>query len=529
MPAVADRIIVDGRVHLGRARRLVQRAEAPEPADWFFDAGRPAGMAAIEYAPPAHAPGELAVERLSYSLAPAPGELFIEGDGLCASYGIFGAPGSGKTFLMMHLLGQLLALNRADADRKYGALILDPKAALIDQIRKKAADAGREADLIVINTDELIARGEALNPLDVSLDPRDLGQVISLAAQSAGVATSDPYWLLAQQNLFGAALYVLSLGNDVVTMRALVDAVLTIEDDRPRERRIVRIARRRKAQLDQLPDGTRQDAAMAINQVERFFSQQSDSVATIAEIVTRAYGVFLRSRYACYSPRESVARVRLRQNLYDRIIDEGKLVLVSLSNQEPELAKTLCTLLKCLFQRTVLGRLERVRTGRLRNFQRPLLIACDEYGQIASEVPGQSMGDGDFFSLARQQGCMGLLATQSVNVLQSSSLKEAWKSVFSNFGAKIFMRLVDNETAEEATKLAGEYDAYVTSQGSSRGKDGLSSSQQKDMRERKNLPSAVLTEVLQKGDAVVVGSLNGSVGRSNLRFLHVPAEWKPNA
>jgi type IV secretory pathway TraG/TraD family ATPase VirD4 len=137
------------------------------------------------------------------------------------------------------------------------------------------------------------------------------------------------------------------------------------------------------------------------------------------------------------------------------------------------------------------------------------------------------MGDGDFFALCRQQGCMGLLATQSVNVLEHSSLKEAWKSVFSNFSAKVFMRCNDNETTEEATKLAGEYDAYVTSQGTSRSKDGLSSSQQKDMRERKNLPTEVLTEVLQRGDAAVVGSLTGSVGRSNLRFLHVPAEWRP--
>ena len=39
----------------------------------------------------------------------------------------------------------------------------------------------------------------------------------------------------------------------------------------------------------------------------------------------------------------------------------------------------------------------------------------------------QSMGDGQFLALARQYGCMGLLATQSVNVLEASSLRDAWR------------------------------------------------------------------------------------------------------
>jgi TraM recognition site of TraD and TraG len=529
MPPVSipSKITVAGRVHLGKALRLVQGAEAPGAGFSLFESGRPQGIASIEYTAPMHRAGELAVERLAYSLAPAPGELFIEGDGLCSAYGIFGGPGSGKTFLMMHLLGQLLSLNAGDPDRKYGMLILDPKAVLIDDVRKKVAAAGREQDLIVVNIDELTRAGATVNPLSAALDPRDLGKVISLAAQAAGVATSDPYWLLAQENLLSAALHVLSLGNDQVTLRMLIDSLLVVEPGPPPERRILRIARTRKTRLDRLTPGQRQDAAAAIGQVEGFFAQQSDSVATIQQILTTGFGIFQQSRYACLSPRESRARVQRRLNLYDAIMEQGKIVLVSLSPSELAMAKTLCTTMKCLFQRSVLSRSARVQAGGLGNYLRPLLLWCDEYGQIASEVPGQPMGDGDFFALCRQQGCMGLLATQSVNVLEHSSLKEAWKSVFSNFSAKVFMRCNDNETTEEASKLAGEYDAYVTSQGTSRGKDGMSSSQTKDLRERKNLPTEVLTEVLQRGDAAVVGSLTGSVGRSNLRFLHVPAQWKP--
>jgi hypothetical protein len=88
---------------------------------------------------------------------------------------------------------------------------------------------------------------------------------------------------------------------------------------------------------------------------------------------------------------------------------------------------------------TVVGRLARVRAGTLQNFTRPLVLAVDEYSEVASEVPGQPMGDGYFFSVCRQNGCMGLIATQSVNVLQASSLKENWKAVFSTFGAKFLV------------------------------------------------------------------------------------------
>jgi type IV secretory pathway TraG/TraD family ATPase VirD4 len=122
---------------------------------------------------------------------------------------------------------------------------------------------------------------------------------------------------------------------------------------------------------------------------------------------------------------------------------------------------------------------------------------------------------------------MALLATQSVNVLQASSLKETWKSVFSNFGAKIYMRLVDNETAEEATKLAGESDWKVMSRGSSQGKDGTSSSSNRELRERKNLPSSILTHVLKRGQAVVIGSLDGGSTLPGTYFMQVP--WNPRA
>ncbi|KAA0231947.1 hypothetical protein EDS67_00700 [candidate division KSB1 bacterium] len=530
---IDKKIKVKGSIHVGQEMELVQAAERPSAKASFFDVGRPQGMPTVDYSQRLSRPGELPMQRLVHSLTNINENIWIKNDGLCASYGIFGAPGSGKTHLLLYLLRQILALNKDNQDLKYGGLILDPKAALIDDVREIVKMAGREDDLVVLNTDELIQRKEAENVINSALDPYELGNQLVLAAQSAGVSTSDPYWLLAWGNLFGAACSLLSLGHEVVTLKQLLDALLIVEldntltSDKP-ERRIQHIARRQRKNLENLSsEDERYDAERAINQIENFFRQENENIATIEAIITRAYSAFQRSRYSCYSLVQSKELAKRRSNFYDRIIDEGKIVLVSLSPSEPALAKTLCTLIKCLFQRSVLSRLERVRARKLKNFKRPLIIACDEYSQVASELPGQPMGDGDFFSQSRQNGCMGLLATQSVNVLQASSLKEAWRSVFSNFGGKIFMRLVDNETAEEATKLAGESDWYLTSQGTSRSKDGLGSSTQKELRERKSLPTSVLTQLFQKGDAVVLGSLDGSTGKSFTQFVHVPGEFNP--
>jgi hypothetical protein len=118
------------------------------------------------------------------------------------SYGIFGAPGSGKTFLMLRLLRQILALQAEDPDRRFGALILDPKAALIEDVREVVQAVGRSDDLVVLNAESLAAADEYVNVIDCDLDAYELARALVLAAQSAGVAASEPYWFGAWQNLF---------------------------------------------------------------------------------------------------------------------------------------------------------------------------------------------------------------------------------------------------------------------------------------------------------------------------------------
>lgn len=525
-------------IHLGQARRLTPSLSESDGMGAGYHRARTATnyVSEADTMLQADDPGVLPRQRLKFQLAQLDEEVFLRDRGLTTSYGIFGAPGSGKTFLFRYLLRQVLAANRADPARKIGALILDPKAALMDDIQKMVAhpDIGRSEDLLIINTDTL-AGGLGVNVIDCGVDTWALADLLVLAARSAGISASEDYWFLEWANLFGASLYLLnnfylegvSDLKKVVTLRNLMDALLLVEPaaraadgsgERVGKRGIQRLAAEARRQLERMPLAVRDDAFIAVNQIERFF--KADYVHTIMAFVARAYGSFQRHKYQCFSPERSRNAVR---PFYDDIINDGKIVLVSMSPTDPLVAKTLCTLIKSLFQQTVIQRFDRSDSRRV------VLMGCDEYAEIASEVPGQPMGDGRFFSLSREFGCMGLLATQSVNVLQATSLKENWRSVFSTFGAKIFMRLADNETAKEATELAGKSTWYVTSRGVSHGKEGLSGSEQKSIQQYETVPSEVTTQGFEKGDAVAIGSLDGNATPELLHFFHVPSEEEQNA
>ena len=545
------KIPADARVHLGKASRLKPVLSMADSPGLGFTALRAATdfVADVDTTYQPDDAGMLPRQRLEYQLTPLEEEVFLEKNGLVTSYGIFGAPGSGKTFLFKYMLRQILALHRSDPDRKVGALILDPKAALIEDIEAivRLPDVARSDDLVIINAETLIRKkqegvDEDVNVIDCAVDTWALADLLVLAARSAGITASEDYWFLEWANLFGASLFLLnnfylsgvSKPQDVVTLRQLLNALLIVEPGKGADgtpggdkgmRGIQLLANEAAKQLMTMDDDARRDdARLAISQIERFF--KADYVHTIMAFVSRAYGSFQRSGYACFSP--SGRTKGSRKSFYDRIIEDGKIVLVSVSPADPLVAKTLCTLVKSLFQQTVIQRLDRYMREELHNYQRTVLLGCDEYAEIASEVPGQPMGDGRFFSLAREFGCMGLVATQSVNVLQATSLKENWKSVFSTLGAKIFMRLADNETAKEASELAGKSTWYVTSRGVSHGKEGFGGSEQKSIQQYETLPTEVTTQGFIMGDAVAIGSLDGGAESKNgeaptmLHFFKVP-------
>lgn len=419
--------------------------------------------------------------------------------------------------LLIDLLEQLIALNADKPDHRFGILLLDPKAALIEEMPPLMISRGQECT--IINGTWLNANKRSVNLIDCALNPWELGRSLVLAAQGAGIGASDPFWFGEWTNLFGAAIFLLrytALGGKV-TLRQLVESLLMDSDTRPDEaprRRILaeadRVERILAEKGTQIHEGEQRDALLAIAGVRRFYRQ--NYTGTIEAFIQRAYGAFARSEYDCFSGSSF-------SPIYDNIIENGDVTVVSMPPSEPDSAKITCSLVKLLFQQTVMARKERCFAKTLQNWTRPVLIACDEYSQIASEVPGQPAGDGQFYALAREAGCMGLLATQSVNTLSNSSLRDAWKSVFSTAAAKIFMSANDNETVEEASKLAGDEDWMLLMRAFSRNREGGSVSSTPELRERKSLPHRILTRLLKQREAVVIGSLDGRETQPDMFFM----------
>jgi len=433
----------------------------------------------------------------------------ISDDGLCQSYGIFGQPGCGKTYLLKQLLDQILK-----HPSKFGGLILDPKAALLGDIQEAMKRAGREPDLVVVNDLHLTKACQAINVIDAPVDSGGLGKALGLALKGSGITAKDPYWSNEVAAILGAALEVLAVlakrEKTKPTLAALADLLLNSfeEDGQFRPKLEISLADARVLAKKHGIEGELESARSCLQN----YLTSKDS-GTLRSFINQGFAHFTKQSFAVFSLRIPTSETG---NLYDSTMENGKVIVVSVSKRNLAISRVLCTLVKTLFQQAVLTRYERFQAGVLRDYQRPLFFLVDEYGDVATDG---ELGDQLFFSQMRQFGCMGLVATQSIHMLSASALGENWKSLFSNMAAKIFMQLGDSETAEEATKLAGQSEFVVRTFDRSSSKDGVTQNTGFDLRSENALLTNVFLRLLGRGDAVVIGALDGQE-RPSVRFLN---------
>jgi hypothetical protein len=461
----------------------------------------------------------LDVERrlLEHKLVQSAEPLPMSDQGLVLQYGILGGPGSGKTNLMMHLLHQIMAHERGNSVLKYGGLILDPKAALIAEVQAIFRRLGRERekDLIVVNETDLANGG--VNVIDCPLAPSDLGEALVLAARSAGIGASEPFWLQQMAKVFGSiiALMKYQRPNEPPTLAQLMDVAVghgilqgTIKNVRE------------SVEKTNPNDPALKNVKVELEILDRYVSASDPKQRqVVSQIMEQAFSIFRLSENACYS----VNRAPRERSLYDQIIEDGKVILVSVGPQKLVLSRILPSLMKLIFQRTVLSRFDRYRSGdpHMRNKDRPVLFLADEYHTVATQLQGVPFGDSEFFSQARQFGALCLVATQSVEQLQRSGLGDAWKAVFATLAAIVFMRGQDPATRQYLEQLAGPREYRVRRRDHSRneGKEGVSWSV--EHIEASSIPKGLL-EGFVRGDAVVVGTTQGTTEPTTIRYVHVP-------
>jgi hypothetical protein len=454
--------------------------------------------------------------------------LSITDDGLALQYGIFGEPGSGKTNLLSYLLSQIVVHRTAadpkgcDRTRQYGGIILDPKAALIDDVRAVFAQAGRENDLIVINSRELACAG-GINLLDCMLKPRDLAKAIVLGAQSSGVGGADDYWFQQMSSTFAAILTVLQVlddGRKPTLNRLLETALGRVTTDRRSEPALDRLIHDAERFLVRHRGPEFHDARVQLETLQRHLAADPKNRITVEQFMEQAFGLFRDQAYQCYS---ADAPTDGRTNLYDKIIDDGKVLLVSTGPQEVELSSILPTLIKVIFQRTVLSRFERYKDFQLHNRDRPVLFLADEYHMVATQIEGKKIGDSEYFSQARESGGLCLVATQTVEQLEASALGKNWRAIFGTLAAVIGMRVRDPATFKYLQERGGTLDVQETSQGDSSKQGDVTVSENYQRTEISEIATGALKR-FGVGDAVVVGT-TGPNAPASIHYIHVP-DWK---
>jgi hypothetical protein len=460
-----------GTVTLGRRLEMLTRTDA-DPSS-AATGGSPVLIDSYEL----HAPAEAAPP------------LCIRGSGWFQSYLIFGGPGAGKTYLYTRLLAQVLS---APAATPPGALILDPKGVLQSRVRQLARDIGRSDDLTVIdgrNSDT----GSAVNLLGCSaLRPRDLGRVVSEVVLAEAGALADG-WQVFVSDLLESATVLIHAEQGLVTPAMLAGDLL--QRDAAGDRLIVARARR-------LFGDPRPEVQEAVQRLTSYFGEHTEERVRqfVRQVIEQTIGELKNERWASLSDPAGL-------NIYDEMVSGRRILLLSIGQASPAFQRCLCSLVKALFQQTVLA--TEIPEGNDEQFR---VLACDEYAQVATEGTSGLVSDSAFFSLSREYHCLSLLALQSAATGRSrfpGHLRDRWDAILGNIGAKIFMRLNDVETAQLASEHVGDRQILVPLDAISSGSTERGVTHNLATAQRRAVPHWVLTQVLRTGQALAIGTLDG--------------------
>jgi len=433
-------------------------------------------------------------------------------EGLTQGYVVFGQPGAGKTHFIKKVLGQLLHLKEEDDVRRFGGLIIDPKGdypLFIDQAVRQSA---HRRNPIIIHPE----MQKPINILHCGLSAENLAKVVA-ATCTALAKGADEYF----HNNLAIVLSAILVAEDIVArkqggsapsiqllLHILSGFLRTAAGERKRvlEMRIERMESILQGKMKdiELTPAEQTEISRCVDNLRAFLKEEKSYV--VVQLFKQAFEALGRLDFLS-GPAKLDAR-----NLYDEIINHGRVVVVSIPPSETY-ARAVFTLMKNIFQKVILDRFARFDAngngGAITNDVRPVFLICDEYHLSASDSPDCGVGDSTFLSLARTFGCFSLFATQGLDQLKTSPIGERWESVIGLFRAKFFFTVGDTSTAAFACDIGGEEPSVFIGTSVNEGGDGKSWGMSDQLTTKQHLPKIVLLRSLARGRAAIVGSLDG--------------------
>jgi hypothetical protein len=453
---------------------------------------------------------------LHYGLEPADNAdgVCISGKGLFQTYLVFGGPGAGKTHFFKYLLWHILSHKL-----RPGCLVLDPKGVLEEWLGEVMKGLGRWEDLAVVSAN----RDWSCNVFGSTLSSRELGRLLSdvVLAEAAGV---DEGWQVFVSDLLesGAVVAAAARERKTVTASELLADILTrkkfIRDGRIIKQYPVLI---RAQQL--YPAAEDREIREACDRVIQYFvSTKEEQRRFVRQLVERTLGELRAPEWLYLSDSGE------SEDLYSGILESGRVVLVSVGQRSPSFQRSLCTLMKAVFQQTVLSALS--TAGGSVPSPRFSILATDEYAQVVAEGQSGLVSDSRFFSLSREAHCMSLLALQSVATARSrfhATVRDRWDGIVGNVNVKVFMRLNDIETAKMGSDFGGLRHSLIKMVGKSVSEASSGVNESFTVVENSRVPEWFLTNGLGQGEAFVHGTLDGESSPVSC-FIRVPKEDRPS-
>lgn len=355
---------------------------------------------------------------------------------------ITGSIGAGKTQgTILTYFDQIMA----NFDPCPSVLAIDPKGTFVPEALKILQGYGLTEHCLHMK----LGGSVKFNPIYVPNALKDSRFVdIAYMIQAAGTnfigsSQDSKFWELNAFNLMRHSLVVCAATRDYYTLLDLYETILaSMGDDLPE-----------KIQLSLETKDLSAEEKFNLMRAYDYFAMEfrkldervRTSILTTATAFLNQFQEYQASQLFC--PAEGEERLRS----LDEVVDTGKFLLFDIASVS--LARSMGTVMKLLYQKSLLDRLKDRERGKLI----PGLLLIDEYQDVVTTSHGASVGDDRFLAKGREANAMSIMATQSLTSLQDAIGKDASaKSLIQCFRTRIAAHSSDLATIQAYQELVGQ-------------------------------------------------------------------------
>ena len=370
--------------------------------------------------------------------------LSINHTGLTGGVLITGSIGCGKTQgAVLPYLEQVLKT----IGPMPSVLAIDPKRVFIAEAKKIVKSLGQENRLRILS----LEGQETFNPVyveNILMNSRfmDVAEMVRASAVNfSGDSVDSPFWEISAFNLMKNVIVYCAATRGYFTFRDIYDAIVRASTESLSDE--LETARIEKSfNSEEL-----YNVDCAITYFKKEYQQLDDRLRTgILATATSFLNQFQEFRAAkIFCPPQN----RLTISSMKDLVDRSEMLFFDI--ESPALARSMGTVVKLHFERSVLDRLN----DSSRPKDHPAVLICDEYQDVVTSGGGKALGDERFQAKCREANAIFIVASQSLTSIMNSVGKEkAAKELIQNFRTRIACHSLDAETVKNFQEIVGQRD-----------------------------------------------------------------------